>query len=845
MASIKIPKSVCTMLVPSFIHDPEGEDVLSSIRGSVRAMVEKAAADGLSPAELPISTEPGVTLNLTFAGATQRAISLIRRERDCREGDAMLGLLYAGLARGDAANYTAQAEAAILKPYLEVLGLEERHHQSLFAEYIHETLEGTEVGFVEGATGLGKTLAIVGACARLLEAHRGRRCVVTVPTIQLVAQYAKQHRTLSERIEGFPVARVVVGRGSFVSATKVLTLLEEGHAKDCAAAIRAWLDEGGPAIGARSALALPYLEASLLEICPQFAVDEVKLSSDTNEDDAGERAYRRQFSRDETAGAGEIVYCTHAMVAADLRRRMMGVRRSEEGVAALAHGNAKVSEAREDRARASSDSGLSSSERSRVLREAGSDMRAALERQLELLTELAASMDVGLLPPFEHLVVDEAHLFEGNLANLMAFNVSLSSYVRHLALLSDAGLITGQALKRSRAAIKVIRDAPDRDDYELSDAGETVSNLRAALAELAAAFYESKRLAGKNGVWHPVLPLASAQALAISSALRAASTPAGARAVLSYSPVKAFPQLMVGRRSVGTELAFLWGTLISSACISATLYLRKLDKDSAAYMASVLNVPVTRRREFGVVRPPWVFEPVMGLYTPEAEMGRSTTWLRPPSRKDQLGPKEYAQVETRWLDELAAATRHIHRTAAGGVLVLLGSYHAATELGKRLEDIEYKVIASQRAGVAEQRRTFVEMRQSGNKALWVGVGAAWTGVDVNGADFGIEDPSEDNLLTDLVIGRLPFGVNRSMTHKTRVERNTSVPWELLETAMRFKQGIGRLVRRPGLARNRRIFVLDGRLNDPTFAHYLSHIRRIMGAYPAKALREEDVRGSFP
>ena len=51
--------------------------------------------------------------------------------------------------------------------------------------------------------------------------------------------------------------------------------------------------------------------------------------------------------------------------------------------------------------------------------------------------------------------------------------------------------------------------------------------------------------------------------------------------------------------------------------------------------------------------------------------------------------------------------------------------------------------------------------------------------------------------------------------------------------MRFKQGIGRLIRREGIAKNRRIFVLDGRLNDERFANYLGPIRKIMEIYPQK------------
>lgn len=96
----------------------------------------------------------------------------------------------------------------------------------------------------------------------------------------------------------------------------------------------------------------------------------------------------------------------------------------------------------------------------------------------------------------------------------------------------------------------------------------------------------------------------------------------------------------------------------------------------------------------------------------------------------------------------------------------------------------------------------------------------------------------DNVMTDLITRKLPFGLNRSMTHRTRIERSTGVPWELLDTSMRSKQGLGSLVRCEGLPKNRRFFVLDGRLNDPIFKNYLGHIRRIMAAYPARTWSRE-------
>jgi Rad3-related DNA helicase len=52
-------------------------------------------------------------------------------------------------------------------------------------------------------------------------------------------------------------------------------------------------------------------------------------------------------------------------------------------------------------------------------------------------------------------------------------------------------------------------------------------------------------------------------------------------------------------------------------------------------------------------------------------------------------------------------------------------------------------------------------------------------------------------------------------------RQKSVPWDALDAAFRFLQGLGRLVRRKNLPAHRRIWVLDGRLAEPSARQTLS------------------------
>lgn len=153
------------------------------------------------------------------------------------------------------------------------------------------------------------------------------------------------------------------------------------------------------------------------------------------------------------------------------------------------------------------------------------------------------------------------------------------------------------------------------------------------------------------------------------------------------------------------------------------------------------------------------------------------------------------------------------------------------------------VAASLDVSLAVQRQRFLGHAHQGRKPLWLAVGGAWTGLDVGGhspwrALFGEEMPPEvDNILTDLVIPRIPLGTNKTITHKTRMERNSTVPWDALDARIKVKQGIGRLIRRGGLPNNRRIFILDGRMNDPVFSGYLSRVQALVRPYAVGVLKK--------
>ncbi|MHB1201460.1 MAG: hypothetical protein ACYCZ6_18295 [Polaromonas sp.] len=190
-----------------------------------------------------------------------------------------------------------------------------------------------------------------------------------------------------------------------------------------------------------------------------------------------------------------------------------------------------------------------------------------------------------------------------------------------------------------------------------------------------------------------------------------------------------------------------------------------------------------------------------------------------------LSEQETMQKEVAWHDDLAQELRKIWSSAAGGVLVLCTSYATVKALHERLtsgdDDLADSVVrAVAKVSVRSQAQDFLRHSQQGRRPLWLAVGSAWTGVDIGGHDpwrdlFGQEiAPEDDNVLTDLVIPRLPFGTNQSLSHLWRLRNSPNVPWDLYNASLLFKQALGRLVRRALLPANRRIFVLDARMGDP-------------------------------
>jgi CRISPR type IV-associated DEAD/DEAH-box helicase Csf4 len=197
-----------------------------------------------------------------------------------------------------------------------------------------------------------------------------------------------------------------------------------------------------------------------------------------------------------------------------------------------------------------------------------------------------------------------------------------------------------------------------------------------------------------------------------------------------------------------------------------------------------------------------------------------------------------------WVEGVAAVIAdRIAPTAAGGTLVLMTGYERLRLLQAQLlaingGELRERLIVQDRhvLPLSQALAEFRARAKEGARPILLGLGGAWTGIDLRDERYSDADAHKDLLLTDLVMPALPFGLNRTTTHEARVAW-AGFAVEKDQALRSFLQGLGRLVRRDGL-RHRRQWVLDGRLSDPLRRGMVSEFVRVVQDYPMR--REFDV-----
>lgn len=711
-----------------------------------------------------------------------------------------------------------------------VLGNDTREAQAQFYERLSKELRSATkappVIAAEAATGLGKTRVFLAAMQDWSEAHPEQVAVLTAPSYNVLLQAVTLWHRLREAGADMPDAVTLLGQQEYVSEHAIRRVLEEIHEEhphaDIATSAREWL-RGGAQAPPDDPLAHRWLLRGLLAATdgrwPYEAL--TRLGSDATDDDAGRQAYRQQF---EEAKESQWVFCTHAMLATDVRRRLIAARRAftaEDGVSV---------------------SNQAWADWQALDKESQAGTRLA-ELQNDLLRD-SAEADAGRLPDIGLLVVDEAHLLEENFARVFTHGASIATLVRHLKTLRDALPAAVKAADIAEAkevwdSLKAVgaRSSSDQILSQESEAATSaISHVRTLLKRVLA-----RKLPAEAGLRSVVFQLKDiSRALELAAMSNGAKTGMATR--ISWSPSEHWPSIEVGRYDVSSELDFLWTVMVRdrSVLVSATLY-DDVSLQGLESMRRLLSVRHDRLRGAAPVRPPWTFEPVT-LYLPadsvRPDSPRDQQRFYRPTERSTPDPLTRALHTARWRQDVADYVVQAYNSGEGGMLVLLTSHEEREHLHQAIAaQIPDGMLISQRPDLSLEavRTQYLRACAAGHRPCLLAVGTAWTGLDLSGdvlaAITGVPvAAADDYVLTDVVVPNAPIGVNRTLTHQWRRQRLGTVA-EIAAVSVLFRQGVGRLVRREGLSpRSRRLHFLDARIYDPFWRPFFAPIRRALAPY---------------
>lgn len=658
------------------------------------------------------------------------------------------GLFAAGVIEAWATEHRSVRQVKHADP-LAGLPIEQLHAPQLeLAAAALPALHAGKIAFCEASTGIGKSW-VIALCAESAR-RAGKRVIIAAPSLGVLTQLVDAFH----RLELDPPLPLL-GRAQFVDPDRLREVIQSNVLpEDQRQALDAWdgrpLQAGvlGPLV--RQAGALAWLREDALTLAPDLPLELVRFQ-------VGEQIQAHQDQR-ELSHKAQVICTTHAMVASDMRMRVLG-------------------------------------------RE--------------------------VLPEFDWLILDEAHLFEDAVGQAFSDGVSVFS-LRH-----QLRRVPQEIAKERRigsALDRVLEATQDwMDEFKRAHNRSFVFGVNSnpdpateqVLRQGAQRLLPDMRKIAKAGL----------EGLDLDEVVRALEgvTKAASPVSLTLSPVRRFPTVHVGSPGMRKNLAALWERIQAGMLVSATLYIETQEHGySAGFLSGRLAVPPERCAEMRPVIAPWLYLSAQ-LNLPDSD---SMARLVPPKHDEDESQDDPAQ--TAYYDAIAQVVGKATTDAKGGTLVLCTSYRAVIALESRLAWLlgERLVIQSPGVTLNALRSRFRDLYDQGVRPVWLATGAAGTGLDLRDERVA---PAQDRLLTDLVITRLPLLPAANLVSQLRRSR-MGLSSSRLDLVFMFRQWLGRLVRAEGQP-DRRIWLADGRLlvADPQMIYLTGPCRRLLERYSRKVM----------
>ena len=422
-----------------------------------------------------------------------------------------------------------------------------------------------------------------------------------------------------------------------------------------------------------------------------------------------------------------------------------------------------------------------------------------------------AEVGGGLLPDYDHLVVDEAHHLEESATQGLRQEVDgpgLESLLDRLAS-GDSGLLEelraqprlGSAsgeLERSVALANSARSrvhelfaiATDFVSGHLSDGDRREESVRLVQQLREQETWEGVRLAGEN---------AATALTALETALRAAVSES--RDWLGgEEPDQRVRELEIIRGRLQAALMLI-AEAINEPHPNRVYWFAQTQKDDTVVLRSApLNVGALLRARVYAERRSIVFTSAtltvggtFDYFRSRIGLGENVEELVLPSPFDFYHqalvclPSDFPLPEDEDFDHAVEdVVAETARRAQGRTLVLFTSHRQLRDVHMALKhriDLDELLILGQ--GIDGQRRQLLKSFQETDRTLLLGTSTFWEGIDVPG-----------DRLSCVIVVRLPFAVPTEPVFAARAEqlRDSFGQLALPQAALRLKQGFGRLIR---------------------------------------------------
>jgi hypothetical protein len=786
-----------------FCYVPEAVLGQGETGQQIRNLLAKAISSEVQPVELPRQIRP-IAVNLD-----ESHIDYLKSlEYDLAPGRLVGGLLYAMHLQGNKA--TAQGQRS---PELCLEGL--RSGQMTCLQEAVPLLAMGKMVLTEAGTGSGKSRIITHAAAfalslrdhnlnpgiapingtdkdlqpalflrayaakaqsvrasRMEESSRaqGRAVIICAPSIENLSHLVAEWRAVSPVID--PQSKyksaLVLGRGQYVSASKLRLLLDE--LDEPLPKIERWLDAGMTEHFTTATQALeqqaPGMRGMLADLAFLASDSPLNAHDAALDEDGTQEELDQHLENRFLAYEADVIFTTTSMLCLDNLR--------------LAHDN-----------------------------------------------------DPALLPyPFA-LFVDEAHSLEAIQASTCAKSLSLLRLIAELKSPAWENLRKATAathaislVKKLSSALELVYDQTPLPIALCTDqsSAKAWANAQPVLSELTQALTHLSTINRRKSTLALSPEQSRSQRYVANAAITLEHIQQGWRGIIFQSPKLYCTSFTVGPANVSKYLAARWETTPMGMLLSGTMAHIGPNGASFTSIRNELCIAPAREGYTAPLHPSWIYSSPT-VYTVGVEAFHHFV---PPS-----GQAPEPEQMAHWLSWCAKGISHAAQDSKGGMLVLMTGYERlellAEILNRTQPHLSARLLVQQRnQGIARYTTDFRMKAKSGIRPIWLATGAAWTGLDLTDRDFDETDADQDLMLTDLVIPNLPFGLEKTNTHFSRVAREGFLA-EIVTVQRKLRQGLGRLIRRDKL-QHRRIWLLDGRLDHPAAKNYIADIHRMLGLY---------------